>query len=163
MDEFADIFGVRENIDHPSPRRDWDDFIGYSHVGKSDPRVKNLGDSWMVEFDEVNSMFPVERASVGLIAFYNHVVNVTSARLADNTEPVKNLVFSLHGLSLQLTSTGPIPWEWIIRFARAMSQSTTSRWPILYRAKVKNSYWDVERISAVLAAASPGSRKPRGS
>ncbi|KAL9577134.1 MAG: hypothetical protein Q9212_006564 [Teloschistes hypoglaucus] len=161
LDDFADIFGVKENVDHPSPRRDWDDFdIGYSRVGKSDPRVKNLGDSWVVEFDQVSTMFPVDRASLGLVAFYNHVVSETSARLANNTEPVKNLVFTLHGLSLQLTSTGPIPWDWIIRFARSMSQSTTSRWPVLYRAKVKNSYWNVALISAVLAGASSN---PRGS
>lgn len=160
LDEFADIFDIKENVDHPSPRRDWDDFIGYSRVGKSDPRVKNLGDSWMVEFDEVTSMLPVDRASAGLIAFYKHVVNDTSALLANDTAPVQNLVFSLHGLSLQLTSTGPIPWEWIIRFARAMSQSTISRWPVLYRAKAKNAYWNVALISAVLAVASSS---PKGS
>ncbi|KAL8640423.1 MAG: hypothetical protein Q9228_002659 [Teloschistes exilis] len=104
LDEFADIFNVRENVDHPSPRRDWDDFIGYSRVGKSDPRVKNLGDSWMVEFDEVTSMLPVDRASAGLIAFYKHVVNDTSALLANDTAPVQNLVFSLHDLPEQCPS-----------------------------------------------------------
>ncbi|KAI4247969.1 MAG: hypothetical protein LQ352_006035 [Teloschistes flavicans] len=163
LDDFADIFGVREEVDHPSPRRNWDDFIGYSHFGKSDPRVKNIGDSWMVEYDEVTSMVPVEQASAGLNVFYKHVVNDTSALLANDTMPVKNLVFSLHGLSLKLTSTVPIPWDWIIRFARAMSQASSSRWPVLYRAKVKNAYWDVALVTAVLAVASPASSKPRGS
>ncbi|KAL8685559.1 MAG: hypothetical protein Q9218_007684, partial [Villophora microphyllina] len=163
MDEFADIFGIREEVDHPSSRSDWDHFIGYSHVGKSDPRVKNLGDSWMVEYDQVTSMVPVDHAAAGLSAFYKHVVEVASGQSANASAPTKTLVFTLHGLSLQLTSTGPIPWDWIVRFARAMSQSSTSSWPVLYRAKVKNAFWDVALVTAVLAVASSSSRQPKGS
>lgn len=154
LDDFADIFGVRDEVYYPSPRRGWDDEFGYSHVGKSDPRVKNLGNSWMVEFKSVTSLVPADQAATALSAFYKNVVGTAAGKFANATSSANTLVFQSHGLSLRLSSSAPIPWDWVIRFARAMSQSAGLRWTVLYNAVAKNAYWDVATVLVVLSVVS---------
>ncbi|KAL8748629.1 MAG: hypothetical protein Q9184_007175 [Pyrenodesmia sp. 2 TL-2023] len=155
QDEFATLLNIGDEIDvHRRP--DWSDEWGYSHVGKSDPRVKNLGNSWVLAYGSVMSLLPVKFAAMTLSAFYSHIVKIAAGYIGNGTAPVKYLVFSAKAmstkrLSLTLTSPDPIPWDWIIRFARAMSVSLDSGWTVLYKVIARNAYWNVAAINVALS------------
>lgn len=154
-DEYATLLNIDAGVDvHPRPDRsgEW----GYSHVGKSDPRVKNLGNSWVLAYDSVTSLIPVKLAAMALSAFYDRVVDTAAEHIGKDAPAVKSLEFdlkllSVRKLSLTFNSPDPIPWEWIIRFARAMSASLDSSWTVLYKAIARNAYWDVAVIYVALS------------
>lgn len=149
-DEFAQILNIDDEVNLPHPRSGGEDLWGYSHVGKSDPRVKNLGNSWVVAYNSVTSLLPVNRAATSLSVFYEHVVEIAAEKLGNATAPVAKAEFVWNDLSLSLYSSAPIPWDWIIRFARAMSLSLGLDWAVLYDARATNAYWDVAIIGASL-------------
>ncbi|KAL8714559.1 MAG: hypothetical protein Q9220_001507 [cf. Caloplaca sp. 1 TL-2023] len=145
--EFAAILNLNEGT-----RAGADHAVGYSHVGKADPSVNNLGASWVLSYNSITGLNPVNRAANGLKGFYQNITNIAAGKIANATEPVKFLDFVSHGLSLRLTSKSPISWEWIIRFARLMSYLAESHWAVLYNSVAKSSYWNVATIFAVLIA-----------
>ncbi|KAI4183493.1 MAG: hypothetical protein LQ346_006307 [Caloplaca aetnensis] len=156
-DHFASLLNVGDE-EEVQPRPDWSEQWGYSHVGKSDPRVKNLGNSWVVAYDSITSLLPVKLAANALSAFYNHIVDIAAGHISNNTALQNSLVFvakarSLKRLSLTFTSPDPIPWEWVIRFARAMSTSLDSSWTVLYKAIARSAYWNVAVINVALSIA----------
>lgn len=152
-DEFAVLLNVNDEINLPHPRQGWEDSFGYSRVGKSDPRVKNLGSSWVMNYNSVISLLPVNRAVPSLAAFYTHIVDIAADKVGNGTDPVKDLDFVSKDLSLTLSSPAPIPWDWIISFARGMSLLLDSRWAVLFNATARNAYWDVATINAALRVA----------
>ncbi|KAI4172413.1 MAG: hypothetical protein LQ348_006778, partial [Seirophora lacunosa] len=152
-DEFAVLLNVNDEINLPHPRQSWEDSFGYSRVGKSDPRVKNLGSSWVMNYNSVISLLPVHRAVPSLAAFYTHIVDIAADKVGNGTDPVKDLDFVSKRLSLTLSSPAPIPWDWIISFARGMSLLLDSRWAVLFNATARNAYWDVATINAALRIA----------
>ncbi|KAL8903778.1 MAG: hypothetical protein Q9207_003702 [Kuettlingeria erythrocarpa] len=156
-EEFASLLNIGDE-EKVQPRPDSSDQWGYSHVGKSDPRVKNLGNSWVVAYDSVTSLLPVRLAARALSAFYDHIVGIAAEHISKNTALQKSLVFvttatSLKRLSLTLASPDPIPWEWVIRFAREMSGSLDSTWTVLYKAIARSAYWNVAVIHVALSIA----------
>ncbi|KAL8721099.1 MAG: hypothetical protein Q9181_007783 [Wetmoreana brouardii] len=153
LEDFADILGIRDEVYHYNPRMDSHDSFGYSHVGKSDPRVKNLGDSWVMDHTSVTVLVPVNQAANRLTAFYNQVVDNVVRQLRPAMAPSRSLRFTSHGLSLTLTSVAPIHWSWAIRFAREMARSSDSGWTVLYEARIRNAYWNVAIIHAALRLA----------
>lgn len=160
VDEFASILNIHENVGHPRPLPSGYESYGYSHVGKSDPGVKNLGNSWVLDYTAIASLRPLNRAATRLSTFYQHVVGIAAENLANSTTSAKNLAFEWNKVSLSLTSPDPIPWAWVMRFAHRMSQSTNSTWTILYDAIAKNAYWDVAVIHAALSVAN--AQMPKG-
>ncbi|KAL8980399.1 MAG: hypothetical protein Q9177_005892 [Variospora cf. flavescens] len=152
-DEFAVLLNVDDEINLPRPRNGWEESFGYSHVGKSDPRVKNLGNSWVMNYTSVTSLLPVNRPVPSLAAFYKHIVDIAAEKVGNDTDPIKNLNFASGDLSLRLWSVAPIPWDWIIRFARGMYLLLDSRWAVLFDATARNAYWDVADINAALRIA----------
>ncbi|KAL8649223.1 MAG: hypothetical protein Q9210_004524 [Variospora velana] len=152
-DEFAVLLNVDDEINLPRPRNGWEESFGYSHVGKSDPRVKNLGNSWVMNYTSVTSLLPVTRAVPSLAAFYKHIVDIAADKVGNDTDPIKSLNFASRDLSLRLSSVAPIPWDWIIRFARKMYLLLDSRWAVLFDATARNAYWDVATINAALRIA----------
>lgn len=153
QDEFAALLNINDEVNLPRPRTGFENLWGYSHIGKSDPRVKNLGNSWVVSYNSVTSVLPVNSGATGLAAFYHHVVRTAAEELGNATASVERLEFAFNHLSLSLTSPAPIPWDWIIRFARAMSHSLDLSWTVLYSATARNAYWDVPIIKASLRIA----------
>ncbi|KAL9016311.1 MAG: hypothetical protein Q9185_006324 [Variospora sp. 1 TL-2023] len=152
-DEFAVLLNVDDEINLPRPRNGWEESFGYSHVGKSDPRVKNLGNSWVMNYTSVTSLLPENRTVPSLAAFYKHIVDIAADKVGNDTDPIKDLNFASRDLSLRLWSVAPIPWDWIIRFARGMYLLLDSRWAVLFDATVRNAYWDVADINAALRIA----------
>ncbi|KAL9008306.1 MAG: hypothetical protein Q9173_006557 [Seirophora scorigena] len=152
-DDYAVLLNVDDEINLPHPRNGWEDSFGYSRIGKSDPRVKNLGSSWVMNYNSVISLLPVNRAVPSLAAFYKHIVEIAADKVGNGTDPVKDLNFVSKDLSLTLSSSAPIPWDWIVRFARGMSLLLDSRWAVLFNATAKNAYWDVATIRAALRIA----------
>ncbi|KAL8945706.1 MAG: hypothetical protein Q9222_007791 [Ikaeria aurantiellina] len=151
-EELADILNINDEIGHSHARAGREHAFGYSHVGKADPSAKNLGASWVLTYNSIISLTPEDHAADGLKGFYNNVTDIAARKIANNTEMVKSLNFVSRGLSLRLTSTSPISWEWIIRFARLMSELVNFQWAVLYNIVAKNSYWNVASILAVLVA-----------
>ncbi|KAL8719414.1 MAG: hypothetical protein Q9225_003579 [Loekoesia sp. 1 TL-2023] len=153
VEEFASILNIHENVGHPRPLPNRYGPYGYSHVGRGDPAVKNLGNSWVLDYTSVASLRPLNRAATILSTFYQDVVAIAAENLANGTTSTKNLAFEWNKISLSLTSPDPIPWAWVMRFAHKMSQSTNSRWTVLYNAIAKNAYWDVPVVHAALSVA----------
>lgn len=150
QDHFTSLLNIHEDPDYPQPRATWERDSGYFHVGESDPQVKNLGNNWELRYNSVTSLLPTTHAANGLSSFYLSIVKKAAENIASNATSLKSLNFRLNDLSLILNSPAPIPWEWIVRFARGMLQASIAGWTILYDASARNAYWDVAAIDAAL-------------
>ncbi|KAL8829345.1 MAG: hypothetical protein Q9170_006206, partial [Blastenia crenularia] len=65
------------------------DSTGHSvFVRRVKPRVRHLGDEWILDFTSTTSLLPVQRAAVGLEAFWRHVVDVAVKEAGKATREV---------------------------------------------------------------------------
>ena len=153
VDDFGSLLNIHEDTDHPRPRPSWYGSFGYSHVGKSDPQVKNLGNSWVLDYTSVSSLLPPQQAATSLSTFYQHIVALAAESLANGTTSMKALRYTFKSLSLSLSSSEPISWTWIIHFARRMSELADLAWVVLFDATARNAYWNFAMINIALGIA----------
>ncbi|KAL8816034.1 MAG: hypothetical protein Q9223_004892 [Gallowayella weberi] len=123
-----------------------------SHVGAADPQIRNIGDGWVLDYVSVRNLFPVDRAAAGLKSFYKHVIDLAADRISSGTPPATSHGFHSKRFSLSLKSTRPIPWQWVIRFARFMSHAADAKWSALYEITMNSTYWDSALIRVALVA-----------
>ncbi|KAL9027137.1 MAG: hypothetical protein Q9196_004296 [Gyalolechia fulgens] len=154
QNHFASLLNIHEDPNYPKPLRTWEGEFGHFHIGKSDPQVKNLGNNWELRYNSVTGLLPTNHAARGLSPFYLHIVEIAAEKIASNATSLNVLNLRSNGLSLNLDSPAPIPWEWIIRFAREMLEASKLGWTVLYDASARNAYWDLAVISAALRLAS---------
>lgn len=151
-DVFADILNIGDHEPHARVRAGGVGASASSHVGAADPHIRNLGNGWVLDYASVKSLYPVDRSAAGLRIFYDHVIDLASDRIAKGMPAAKTHEFHSDRLTLKLKSTGTVPWEWVIGFARAMSHAANANWPVLFQAKANSRYWDRAFITAALNA-----------
>ncbi|KAL8915735.1 MAG: hypothetical protein Q9172_006711 [Xanthocarpia lactea] len=152
QDDFAEFLNIDEGERHARARAGEARASAASRVGAADPHIRNLGDGWVLDYVSVKSCKPVEQAAADLTTFYKHVVDVAAGKIASGTPSGKSHGFHSDGLSLKLNSADVISWEWIVRFARAMSRAAGAKWPVLYQAIVNSRHWDKALINVALVA-----------
>ncbi|KAI4258587.1 MAG: hypothetical protein L6R42_005006, partial [Xanthoria sp. 1 TBL-2021] len=151
-DKFAEFLNIDDGEPHSRARAGGAGAAAASHVGAADPYVRNLGDGWVLGYASVQIFKTVGQAAAGLITFYKDVIALAAVKIASGTPSAKSHGFRSHGLSLKLQSTDTISWEWIVRFAQAMSLAAEAKWPVLYQGVANSRYWDKASIKAVLVA-----------
>lgn len=150
QDHFATLLNIHEDPSYPQPQTIWQRESSFPPVGESNPRPKNLGNSWEIRYKSVTSLLPTNDAASRLSSFYQRIVEIAAERIGSSATSLKSLDFRLNDIFLRLNSPTPISWEWVIRFARGMLQASRSGWPILYDASARNAYWDLAVINVVL-------------
>ncbi|KAL8773641.1 MAG: hypothetical protein Q9209_001407 [Squamulea sp. 1 TL-2023] len=149
-DDFAQFLNIDEGEQHTRARAGVAGASASSHVGAADPRIRNLGDGWVLNYASIKAFSPVDRAAAGLIELYQKVIDLAADNIATGTPPRKTHGFRGGVLLLKLDSADPISWEWILSFARALSHAASARWPILYQAIANSRYWEKAPIKAIL-------------
>ncbi|KAL8826444.1 MAG: hypothetical protein Q9170_007398 [Blastenia crenularia] len=109
----------------------------------------NIASGWSMQFGSVKSILPVKDAAKQLVSFYKFVVDKASAQIEAGAVELGKLSFKLGGISLVLTGTDVIYWDWIVNFAMAMEDSTNLGNPIQYASTVKST-WEENTINAEL-------------
>ncbi|KAL8703719.1 MAG: hypothetical protein Q9201_003092 [Fulgogasparrea decipioides] len=109
----------------------------------------NIGSGWLLDYHAVKSITPVPDAAKQLVAFYNNVVDKAAAQLKAGAAEAKRLAFKLGDISLSLTGTDVIYWDWVIDFAMSMVDSTNLANPIQYASTV-SSKWQQSTIQVEL-------------
>ncbi|KAL8694625.1 MAG: hypothetical protein Q9224_003531, partial [Gallowayella concinna] len=150
-DIFADLLSV-DGDHHDRTRAGGVGAAASSHVGAADPQIRNIGDGWVLNYVSVKNLVPVDRAAAGLKTFYKDVIDLAAHRISGGTPPAKSHGFHSKHFSLRLESAGPIPWQWVIRFARFMSHAADAKWSSLYEIIINSTYWDSALIRVALVA-----------
>ncbi|CAO1596307.1 hypothetical protein XANCAGTX0491_000158 [Xanthoria calcicola] len=151
-DKFAEFLNIDDGERHSRARTDGAAAAAASHVGAADPRIMNLGDGWRMIYASIQALQTMGQAAAGLVRFYEHVIAVAGVKIASGVRSGPLHGFRSNGLSLVLQSTDTIPWEWIVRFARAMALAAAARWAVLYKGVANSRYWDKSSVKAVLVA-----------
>ncbi|KAL8798610.1 MAG: hypothetical protein Q9182_006522 [Xanthomendoza sp. 2 TL-2023] len=150
-DIFAELLSV-DGEPHDRARVGGVGAAASSHVGAADPQIRNIGDGWVLDYVSVRNLVPVDRAAAGLKDFYKHVIDLAADRISSGTPPAISHGFNSKRFSLRLKSTRPIPWKWVIRFARFMSHAADAKWSALYEITMNSTYWDSALIRVALVA-----------
>lgn len=109
----------------------------------------DVGAGWLTQYNAVKLILPVADAAQQLVAFYEHVVEKASAQIRTRAAELKMLAFTLGSVSLVLSGTDIIHWDWIIDFAMSMEDSTNAGNPIQYSSTVA-SKWQQNTIKVEL-------------
>ncbi|KAL8936029.1 MAG: hypothetical protein Q9216_005143 [Gyalolechia sp. 2 TL-2023] len=109
----------------------------------------NIGSGWRLHNTIFKSILPVINAANELVSFYNLVTDKAATQLQAGAAELKTISFSRGAVSLVLTSTDIIYWDWIVDFAMAMVDSTNAGNLVQYRATMTNS-WQQNTILAEL-------------
>ncbi|KAL8988102.1 MAG: hypothetical protein Q9177_002765 [Variospora cf. flavescens] len=109
----------------------------------------DIGSGWLVQYNAVKSILPVIEAARQLVAFYDFVVEEASARIKTGAEELKKLAFTLGDVSLVMSGTDVIHWDWVIDFAMSMEDGTNAGNPIQYASTVAST-WQQNTIKAQL-------------
>lgn len=107
----------------------------------------NIGSGWLMQYDAVKAILPIVDAAKQLVAFYEDVIAKASAQLETGAAELKQLAFTLGSVTLVLTGTDVIYWDWIIEFAMSMEDSTNLGNPIQYASTVAST-WQQNTIKA---------------
>lgn len=114
--------------------------------------MRNLGNSWILDYRSIASLTPLDRAAAGLSAFYQHVIDTAAEELRNaTTRQAKEMAFSSKGLVLRLRSEQSIRWDWVMNLAAGMKESLSGRHTVLYEAVAENVYWDVAAVGVALS------------
>ena len=151
-DDFAEFLNIDEGERHTRARAGGAEGFSASRVGAADPNVRNLGDGWQLQYSYIQAFETVNQPAAGLSHFYEAIIRFAAGQIGDGLPPSGSHGFLSDGLSFKLQSPGVIPWEWIITFARAMSQAARLGWPILYHVIAYSRYWNIAPIYAALLA-----------
>ncbi|KAL8777894.1 MAG: hypothetical protein Q9213_007661 [Squamulea squamosa] len=151
-DDFAQFLNIDEGELHARARAGVAGAASAgSHVGAADPHIRNLGDGWVLSYASIKSFNPpVDRAAAGLAELYQKIIDLAAGNIATDKPSSKTHGFKGGGFLLKLESADPISWEWIVRFAHALSQAASARWPVLYQAVANSRYWQKAPIRAIL-------------
>ncbi|KAL8955556.1 MAG: hypothetical protein Q9193_006639 [Seirophora villosa] len=109
----------------------------------------DVGAGWLTQYNAVKLILPVADAARQLVAFYEHVVEKASAQIRTRAAELKMLAFTLGSISLVLSGTDVVHWDWIIDFAMSMEDSTNAGNPIQYSSTVA-SKWQQNTIKVEL-------------
>lgn len=109
----------------------------------------NIGSGWWLHNFVIKPILPVVNAAKELVSFYNLVTQKAGDQLQAGTEESKRISFQHGAISLVLTGTDIIYWDWIIGFATAMVDSTNVGNPAQYKSTV-TSIWQQNTILAEL-------------
>ncbi|KAL8728279.1 MAG: hypothetical protein Q9166_005520 [cf. Caloplaca sp. 2 TL-2023] len=120
--------------------------VGYS---ATNALSANIGSGWIFNYHAVKPMLAVDVAARNLVAFYNSVVDKTSALMEAAAPLVKTHAFTVGEITLVLVGTNIIYWDWIITFVMAMVDSTNQHNPIQFAATIANT-WQQNTIKAEL-------------
>ncbi|KAI4272907.1 MAG: hypothetical protein LQ337_004985 [Flavoplaca oasis] len=151
-DDFAEFLNIDEGEPHTRARAGGAEASAASHVGAANPNVRNLGDGWQLQYTYVQAFKAVDQPAVGLSHFYEDIIGFAAGQIENGLPSYDSHGFYSDGLSFKLQSTEVIPWEWIINFAREMSQAARLGLPILYQVVAYSRYWNTAPINAALLA-----------
>ncbi|KAL8874974.1 MAG: hypothetical protein Q9198_006605 [Flavoplaca austrocitrina] len=151
-DDFAEFLNIDEGERHTRARAGGAEASSASHVGAADPNVRNLGDGWELQYNYIQAFEAVNQPAAGLSHFYEAIIRFAAGQIGKGLPSSGSHGFHSDGLSFKLQSPDVIPWEWIITFARAMSQAARLGWPILYNVIAYSKYWNIPPIYAALLA-----------
>ncbi|KAL8935765.1 MAG: hypothetical protein Q9216_005266 [Gyalolechia sp. 2 TL-2023] len=98
----------------------------------------NIGSDWLLQHSAINSILPETQAAQQLITFYEVIIDKASAQIEAGAMKLKSMSFSLGDISLVLSGSDFIHWDWIINFAMSMEDSTNLGNPIQYASVVKS-------------------------
>ncbi|KAI4169085.1 MAG: hypothetical protein LQ343_005948 [Gyalolechia ehrenbergii] len=113
--------------------------VGFSSAVQ-DSFSGNIGSGWWLHNLIVKPILPVIEAARELVSFYNLVTEKAAAQLQAGAAELKSSSFSHGAVSLVLTGTDIIYWDWIIDFAMAMVDSTNAGYPAQYKSTVTSSW-----------------------
>ncbi|KAI4168968.1 MAG: hypothetical protein LQ343_005999 [Gyalolechia ehrenbergii] len=98
----------------------------------------NIGSDWLLQHSAVKSILPVTQAAQQLVSFYGFVVDKASAQIEAGAPELRSMSFNLGDLSLVLSGSDVIHWDWIINFAMSMEDFTNLGNTFQYASSVKS-------------------------
>ncbi len=113
-------------------------------------RTRNLGDGWYMTYDSTMAIMPTQVGAAVLEAFYTKLVFAAANQISNVVNATDNLAFSLKGLNLQLSSSEPISWNWVINFAADMLDNVSTEFACLFQGEAYSAYWDIAAVSVAL-------------
>ncbi|KAL8827033.1 MAG: hypothetical protein Q9170_007176 [Blastenia crenularia] len=117
----------------------WSTAVGFSSAIQHSLSA-GIASGWWLNYNAVKSIFPVANAARELIAFYNFVTAKAAAQLHAGAAELESLAFRLGAVALVMNSSDIIYWDWIVDFAMAMVDSTSTGNPIQYAFTVVNPW-----------------------
>lgn len=115
-------------------------------------RSHNLGDGWYMTYNSTTSIIPTQIGAAMMEDFYTQVVDTAAYQISNITNTTDNLVFGFNGLNLQLSSSAPISWTWVINFAAVMLDNVSNNFAVLFSGEAYSAYWEIAAVAAVLSS-----------
>ena len=103
-------------------------------------------------YDSTTSIIPTQIGAANLEDFYTQVVDSAAYQISNITNATDNLAFNFNGLSLQLSSSAPISWTWVINFAAVMLDNASNNLAVLFSGEAYSAYWEIAAVAAVLSS-----------
>ncbi|KAI4188034.1 MAG: hypothetical protein L6R41_002411 [Letrouitia leprolyta] len=109
----------------------------------------NIASGWWLHNLVVRSILPIVDAAKKLVTFYDLVAEKAGEQLQAGATELKTVSFKHGAISLVLSGTDIIYWDWIIDFALAMVDSTNAGNPAQFKSMV-TSVWQQNTVLAEL-------------
>ncbi|KAL9599298.1 MAG: hypothetical protein Q9219_003925 [cf. Caloplaca sp. 3 TL-2023] len=114
-----------------------------------------VGGGWWLKYEAVKTILPLVEAGRGLVAFYNSIADKAAAQLQAGAAELQTLVFRLGEISLRLTGSEVVYWDWIMEYAMGMVDVTNSG-IVIQHASTAVSPWQGSTIKIQLFLGSTG-------
>lgn len=95
-------------------------------------------------------MVPDQIGAASLEAFYTGVVYSAANQISNTVNATENVAFGFNGFNLQLSSSAPIRWSWIIDFAADMLENVSADFAVLFNGEAYSAYWEIAAVTAAL-------------
>lgn len=113
-------------------------------------KTRNLGDGWYMTYDKTTAIVPTQLGAASLEAFYTGVVNYAANQISNVVNETESVSLSFQGLGLQLSSSAPIRWTWVIDFAADMLENVRNEFVALFSGNAYSAYWEIAAVTAAL-------------
>ena len=120
---------------------------GTSAAGPSGAR--SLPQGWELSFKDTTYMQGAE--SDKLQSFWKSIDELATEQFANKSPPRTKLTLKADHLQLQLASSGPISWMWLLNFAQSMLRAVRSQLMILFDADAYSTHFKLPPITTKLS------------
>jgi len=113
-------------------------------------RVNSLDNGWYLKYDSVTELLPATDVAGPLRDFYTGVTASAADQLGAGMNATDNLAFISGPFSLELSSSEPIGWDYVINFAAGMMDMLSPQFTPMYSGEVFNTFWVLPSVQVSL-------------
>ncbi|KAG8527259.1 uncharacterized protein KY384_008003 [Bacidia gigantensis] len=111
--------------------------------------IRSLPQGWELDFTDTTYLQGAEYNK--LESFWMSVEDLAIQQFSSTAPPRNNLALKADHLQLQLSSSGPISWMWVLDFAVSMLGAVRDQFGVLFSAEAYSNHFDLPPLSAKLS------------